>query len=67
MEYRPVVEARGRCVNDDDFAETVIKWIEADPGRVQSFLDFMELTNDRAWHVAGDPSAGDDDDDEGDE
>lgn len=61
MEYRPVVEARERCVNDDDFAKTVIKWIEADASRVQSFLDFMELTNDRAWSVIGDPSAGDGD------
>ena len=54
MSNRPVVDARERCCNDDDFAQTVIAWIENDPSREQSFLDYMELVNDLPWAVAGD-------------
>lgn len=54
MSDRPVVDARDRCVNDNDFAQTVTDWIESDPAREQEFLTWFALNNDIYWLSEGD-------------
>lgn len=49
MSDRPVLDAYVRCVNDRDFAQTALDWIEADAARSESFLAWFALNVDLYW------------------